>query len=136
MRHWSLRLVVPAAAVILVAGVVSRSAEKGEPHVAHIVFFTLKEQTAEARQKLVASCQKYLAKQEGALHFAVGTIAGDLKEPVSDRDFDVALHLVFKDKAAEGRYLVHPDHKTFVEENKDSWSRVRVFDSYLAEGAH
>lgn len=54
-------------------------------------------------------------------------------EPVSVRDFDVALHLVFEDKEAEQRYLEHPRHERFVEENREHFALVRVFDSYLTE---
>ncbi|MFO0907094.1 MAG: Dabb family protein [Isosphaeraceae bacterium] len=116
----------------LVARVVPDPAPKAGPKLAHMVFFTLKERTPEAREKLIASCKKYLAEQAGAVFFAVGAIAEDVEEPgVSVRDFDVALHVVFEDKAAEARYLVDPKHVKFVEENKESFAKVRVFDSYL-----
>lgn len=115
----------------LAAGAASKRAE---PRLAHMVFFTLKERTPEARARLVASCHKYLSNQAGAEFFAVGTIAEDVVEPgVSVRDFDVALHVVFTSKAAEARYLKDPRHLKFVEENRDSWSRVRVFDSELTD---
>jgi hypothetical protein len=51
---------------------------------------------------------------------------------VNDRDFDVALHVVFKDKAAHDRYQADPRHLAFVEENKAHWKKVRVFDAYVA----
>jgi hypothetical protein len=123
-------LLVVAGTLALAA--VSRSDEKAEPRQAHMVFFTLKDHSREARDKLVDSCKKHLTGHEGAVSFSVGVIADDVKEPVSDRDFDVALHLVFCNKAAGARYLAHPRHRQFVEENKDTWAKVRVFDSYLA----
>ncbi|MFO0953194.1 MAG: Dabb family protein [Isosphaeraceae bacterium] len=49
----------------------------------------------------------------------------------SVRDFDVALHLVFENKEAEAKYIKNPRHVQFVEENKASFAKVRVFDSYL-----
>jgi hypothetical protein len=118
----------------LAARAVSRPAENAGPQLAHMVFFTLKERTPEARDRLVASCHKYLAGHEGATFFTVGTIADDVVEPgVSVRDFDVALHLVFETKAAEAQYLKDPRHVKFVDENKDSFAKVRVFDSYLTK---
>jgi hypothetical protein len=54
-----------------------------------------------------------------------------VEEPVSVKDFDVALHVVFKDKASKEAYLVHPQHQRFVEENRPQFAKVRVFDSYL-----
>jgi hypothetical protein len=127
------RLLLPALVAVLAAGGIARAEEKPGPQVAHMVFFTLKDRSKGAREALVASCHKYLSGMEGAVSFSVGTIAEDVEEPgVSVRDFDVALHLVFEGKEAERKYLVHPRHKQFVAENKDSWAKVRVFDSYLA----
>jgi hypothetical protein len=126
-------------AAVMVAGVVSRtrSAEKAEPRLAHMVFFTLKDHSEGAREKFVASCQKYLGNHEGTISFSVGTIAEDVEEAgVSVRDFDVALHLVFENKAAKAKYLEHPNHHKFVDENKASFAKVRVFDSYLATAKH
>jgi hypothetical protein len=52
-------------------------------------------------------------------------------EPVSDREFDVALHVVFENKAALAEYLKSERHDKFVAENKDGFAKVRVFDSSL-----
>ena len=48
------------------------------------------------------------------------------------RDFDVALHLVFERVADHDRYQDAPRHHQFVNENKDGWEKVRVFDSVVA----
>jgi hypothetical protein len=125
----ALGLLLPA---VLIAGAAPRAADEPGPRLAHMVFFTLKDRSPEARQRLVASCQRHLSDHEGTVYFSVGTIAEDVVEPVSVRDFDVALHVVFRDKAAKNQYLTHPRHLKFVEENRDTWAKVRVFDSYLA----
>jgi hypothetical protein len=96
-----------------------------------MVFFTLKNSSKETREKFVASCDKYLSGHDGAVYFSVGTIAEDVEEPVSVKDFDVALHVVFQNKAAKAKYLEHPRHKRFVEENREQFAKVRVFDSYV-----
>lgn len=101
--------------------------------LAHMVFFTLKEHTPEARAEFVKSCQKYLNGHQGVLHFSVGTIAEDVVEPaVSVRDFDVALHLIFDSKESEAKYLTDPRHTEFVEANREKFAQVRVFDTYIA----
>ena len=103
-----------------------------EPQLAHMVYFTLADDTKENREKLVAACQKHLTGHDGTVSFAVGVLAEDLNRDVNDRAFDVSLHLVFKNKKAHDTYSAHPRHLKFIEENKQLWSSVRVFDSYLA----
>lgn len=102
-----------------------------EPQLAHMVFFTLKDKSPEARQKLVGACKKYLSKHPGTVYFSAGTLCKELDRPVNDREFDVALHLVFKNKADHDRYQDAALHLQFIEENKDNWMKVRVFDSVV-----
>jgi hypothetical protein len=134
MKHpWSAWL-LPTLAAALSISVGTARAEEGTPGaaLAHVVFFTLKDHSPSAREKMVQACKTHLTGHEGVVSMSVGTIAEDVKEPVSDRDFDVALHMVFRDKAAAARYQAHPRHRQFIEENKETWAKVRVFDSYLA----
>jgi hypothetical protein len=99
------------------------------PMIAHMVYFSLKDNSAEAKKKLVDACKKYLSKHPGEVFFAAGTLATGFDRPVNDRDFDVALHIVFRDRAAHDKYQDAPRHKQFIDENKDNWKKVRVFDS-------
>lgn len=103
-----------------------------KPLVGHMVYFKLKDGSAENRQKLVAACEKYLADHEGVVFFSAGVIGEEFKREVNDRDWDVALHLVFIDKAAHDKYADHKEHLKFIEENKANWAKVRVFDSELS----
>lgn len=100
------------------------------PQLAHIVFFSLKQPTPAARQKLVDACRRYLTGHAGEVSFSVGTLS-DLARDVNDRDFDVALHIVFDSRAAHDAYQTAPRHQKFIEENKSDWKKVRVFDSNL-----
>lgn len=104
-------------------------ATTGAPMIGHMVYFTLKESNPANRQKLVDACKKYLDKHEGTVYFGAGVLAEEFTREVNDREWDVALHLVFKDKAAHDKYAVHPRHLEFINENKDGWKKVRVFDS-------
>lgn len=99
------------------------------PQIAHMVYFTLKENTPEAKKKLVAACKKYLSGHDGTAYFSAGVRAEELDREVNDRDWDVALHLVFKSKAAHDKYQEAQRHKDFIAENKDNWKKVRVFDA-------
>ena len=103
--------------------------------LAHNVYFSLKDSTPEAKQKLVSACRKYLSKHPGTVFFAAGTLAEDLKRPVNDRDFDVALHIVFLDQAAHDHYQDTAAHHQFIAENKAGWKQVRVFDSVAGQSA-
>jgi hypothetical protein len=135
------RLLLAAVAALFLAAPVAlaqdkaakKAAKKGGGYIGHMVYFKLKDGSPEARQKLVNACKKYLATHEGTVFFSAGPIADDFKRDVNDRDWDVALHVVFANKAAHDKYQDHPDHLKFIAENKDTWDKVRVFDSALAE---
>jgi hypothetical protein len=116
-----------------VAGSLSIAATRGAdgPQVAHMVYFKLKDSSGANRARLTAACKLFLSGHEGTVSFATGTLAGDLNGPFNDHDFDVALHLVFVNKTALDKYHAHSRHDKFLEENKDNWEKVRVFDSYL-----
>lgn len=131
MKTPNVRRILFASLAALLAGVVLPSAEAAEPQLSHSVMFTLKDRSPESRAKFVAACEKYLTGHRGAVSFTVGTIAEDVTEPVSDRAFDVALHVVFEDKAMLAEYLKSERHGKFVDECKAGFAKVRVFDSYL-----
>jgi hypothetical protein len=116
------------ALIVVFAGI---AAQAEEPMLAHDVYFSLKDNSPQAKEKLIAACKKYLTDHPGTVRFSVGILADDLKRDVNDRDFDVALHLVFKNKAAHDQYAKAERHLKFIEENKDNWKKVRVFDSYI-----
>jgi hypothetical protein len=97
----------------------------------HNVFFKLHESTPATIEALIAACKKYLTVQPGIVYFACGKLEPELARPVNDRDFDVALHVVFTDRAAHDAYQDDPMHVQFVTENKPTWAKVRVFDSLV-----
>lgn len=97
--------------------------------LAHMVYFTLKDKSPEAVNQLVASCKEYLTGHPGTVFFAAGTLTPDLERDVNDRDFDVALHVVFSSREDHDRYQQAGRHLQFIETNKSNWEKVRVFDS-------
>jgi hypothetical protein len=124
-----LAAILIAAAVPLFAGGTNAAAG---PQLAHMVYFKLNDSSGANRAKLLAACKAYLSGHEGTVSFAAGTLASDLNREVNDRDFDVSLHLVFVNKEAHDKYQQHARHLKFIEENKENWAKVRVFDSYLS----
>jgi len=121
-----------SALAILFAIAALAQSRATDPQFAHMVYFKLKESTGDAKEKLVVGCKEFLSEHEGTVYFAAGVLAEDMKRDVNDRDFDVSLHIVFKNKAAHDKYHSHPRHTKFIEEYSDLWEGVRVFDSYLA----
>ncbi len=105
--------------------------ESNDTHaIGHAVFFTLKNRDAASIRNLVDEC-KTLESFQGATYFSVGERGEGFDRPVNDQDFDVALYVVFKDRPAHDEYQAWPTHKEFIDRNKDSWARVRIFDSLI-----
>ncbi|MDZ4850907.1 MAG: Dabb family protein [Pirellulaceae bacterium] len=100
--------------------------------LAHLVYFSLTDNSAGKTDELIAACKKYLDDHPGVTYFSVGRLNPDLSRPVNDRDYEVALHVVFTDRASHDAYQIAPRHSEFIEEQKSNWKRVRVFDSDLA----
>jgi hypothetical protein len=113
------------------AAAATAAAAPAGPRLAHNVFFSLKERTPAARQRLIEACHKYLKPHPGVVFFAAGSLADDLAREVNDRDFDVSLHVVFDSRASHDKYQTAELHLKFIAENQASWAKVRVFDSLL-----
>ncbi|MEO8493955.1 MAG: Dabb family protein, partial [Planctomycetota bacterium] len=61
-----------------------------------MVYFTLKDSSEEAIQRLIASSKEFLSGHPGTVFFAVGTRTADLVREVNDKEFHVAIQLVFE----------------------------------------
>ena len=111
----------------------SPAAPAAEPgrSLAHDVYFTLRDASPGAKQKLVDACRLYLTGHEGTVFFAAGVRAEEMTREVNDRGFDVGLHVYFRDKAAHDAYQDHPRHQQFIAEMSANWKAVRVFDSWV-----
>lgn len=126
-------LLVVLAAVIAVGGCVDQLGRRraASPALAHNVYFTLKDASPAARARLVEACHKYLKDHPGVTFFAAGEIVESHAREVNVRDWHVGLHVVFKSKEHHDLYQDAADHHTFVEENRENWASVRVFDTFL-----
>jgi hypothetical protein len=102
--------------------------------LAHMVYFKLNDRSSEMKARLVEACHLYLSGHPGTVFFACGTLCEELDREVNDRDFDVALHVVFRTKEDHDAYQVAPRHNQFIEENRANWAKVRVFDSVVQGG--
>jgi hypothetical protein len=105
--------------------------DNSDKQLAHMVYFDLIDDSAEARAALVAAAEKYLSGHDGTVYFSVGIVGDEFTRPVNDHDYSVALNVVFANKAAHDVYQTHERHLAYIAENKSNWKRVRVFDSYI-----
>ena len=99
--------------------------------LAHIVFFKLHDASSAKVKELVEACHRYLKNHPGVIHFSAGTRNPHLDRPVNDKDYDVALHVIFDSRDAHDAYQIAASHLKFIEEQKANWKQVRVFDSDL-----
>ncbi len=107
-----------------------------DPMLAHDVYFTLKDDSGQAKEELVVGCKEFLADHPGVVWFSAGVLVKEHQRDVNDLDFDVALHMVFKDKAAHDKYQEADGHHKFIEEFSENWESVRVFDSFVNVKSH
>jgi len=101
--------------------------------LAHHVYFLLKDRSAASIAWLVAGCREHLTGHPGTTSFAVGTCAAYDRQ-VNDRDYDVALTIVFESHAAHDAYQTADRHNRFIAEHAETWAKVRVFDVDLVVG--
>lgn len=99
--------------------------------ISHMVYFELSDASEQNVQHMLSEMKKYLDDHPGLDFFACGVLNQELSREVNDKDFHVSLHTIFADRAAHDAYQVHERHLAFIENNKEGWKKVRVFDSNL-----
>jgi Stress responsive A/B Barrel Domain len=95
----------------------------------HSVYFWLKPGLTPAGRRRFRAELGRLAAIRTVGKVYIGAPAALAQRPVTERGFDFALTIVFRDAAAHDAYQVDPVHEAFVKATKASWARVRVFDS-------
>lgn len=94
----------------------------------HVVIFWTRADKPSAVEELLAGAEEYLRPIPGVLSFHIGRMVPS-ERPVVEQSYQVALNLIFPDKAAQDAYQVHPLHIEFVEKAfKPNCERVVVYD--------
>ena len=94
----------------------------------HVVIFWTPPNKPNAADELVAGAEQYLKPIPGVLSFHVGRMVPSHR-PVVDQSYQVALNIVFPDKATQDAYQMHPQHLEFVEKVfKPNCAKVVVYD--------
>jgi hypothetical protein len=95
----------------------------------HSVYFWLNANLTAPERSIFTAEVKKLSAIKAIEKIYVGAPASIAERSVTDRSFDVALTLVFKDGPAHDAYQADPVHLAFVERNKSSWTKVLIYDS-------
>lgn len=80
----------------------------------HIVIFWTDPSQRNAADEVVAAANRLLKNIPGVLQFHAGRMVPSAR-PVVEQSYQVALNLIFLDRAAEQAYQTHPQHLEFVE---------------------
>jgi hypothetical protein len=100
---------------------------------AHMVFFQLADRTPTMMTKYIEACEKYLSGHPGQILFSVGPRDVEIQRDVSAVDFDIAMHMVFENRAVYDEYASDPRHEEFITATAGMSTGRRVFDSYLTK---
>lgn len=110
---------------------VEESGGAAEKPFAHMVFFKLMDIADPVLDEFVGACVKYLSGHDGQVHFSVGLRAVDIQRDVSDSSFDVAMHMIFANRAKYDEYAASPPHEEFITATAGMSTGRRVLDSYI-----
>lgn len=95
----------------------------------HTVFFWLPEETTDERRKEFEQALIDLSKVPSIAKFYWGPPAETVSRDVVDSSYDYAINVFFKSVEAEAEYQVDPLHKKFVEEQKEIFEKVVVYNN-------
>lgn len=103
----------------------ARKDDLGTAPITHVVLVQLKDPTRIG--ELVADCDRALPGIPGVAAYSCG-VPLDMGRSNVTQDYDVGIYVGFADAAAYRGYLDDPRHLALVEEWRDGWKAVRIFD--------
>lgn len=109
------------------------AAEIEAPGLVHNVFFWLKEDLNPEEEAAFLEGVKSLKTISTIKSFYLGPPAPTEARDVVDNSFSYALLIHFDDVKGQDAYQVDPIHLQFVEDHKDKWTKVIVYDNTLVE---
>lgn len=97
----------------------------------HTVFFWLKEDLSEEQKSKFEKSLIALGEVPSILEYYYGPPAATTARDVIDHSYSWALNVHFASIEDEAAYQVDPIHLKFVEDNKDLWYKVVVYDNVV-----
>ena len=93
----------------------------------HMVFFWLKPETDV--DAFISSTKNFITGINEVVDFHLGKPAGTPREVV-DNTYSVCLVVTFNSKEDQDIYQKHPVHVKYVDDNKEKWTKVQIYDSW------
>lgn len=104
----------------------------GEVTFIHNVYIWLKEDvTVEQRKDFELNGLHALTKVKSIHHSYYGPPAGTPRDVV-DNSYDYAFVSMFRSSAGQDAYQADPIHKKFIEDYKDLWTRIQIYDNVVS----
>lgn len=95
----------------------------------HMVFFWLKEPDNKLiRNNFTSSLYNFIKNSDDIKSFHLGTPANTYRS-IIDTSYTYCLIVTFPSKEEHDRYQNDPVHKEFLNNFKDSWEKVQIYDS-------
>lgn len=95
----------------------------------HSVFFWLKPELTDAQRAEFLRGLESLKGIAAIRQIYIGKPAATEKRPVIDDSYSYALTTIFDDLAGQDAYQVDPLHLAFVQNCKQFWTRVQIYDA-------
>jgi hypothetical protein len=95
----------------------------------HTVIFWLKKDLSEDQRNIFIKEVKTLGEISSVDSFLLGTPAATPKRPVVEDSYDFAITVVLKDMVAHDDYQADPIHLEFIDNCKEMWERVVIYDA-------
>lgn len=102
-----------------------------QPGLIHSVFFWLKEDLSAADKAAYLAGVESLRGVASVKEMYVGPVAPTEERGVVDNSYSTALIVHFDDVAGHDAYQIDPIHLKFVEDHKDKWTKVVVYDNLV-----
>lgn len=95
----------------------------------HSVFFYLQPGLSPEQKTQFHRAVETLGDIQSAAAVYVGTPANTPDRPVIDKSYDVGLTVVLESLAAHDAYQDDPIHQKFIEEYREWWTKVVIYDA-------
>lgn len=99
--------------------------------LAHTILFRVSDTSKDLVRDFIDLCTKYLSRHPGQEYYSIGYRALEMERPVNAKNFEVHVHMVFKDLAAYQAYTKTKVHDDFITHTAGMSPDRIVCDAFL-----